>query len=298
MTLRSIAAADSRQISANLEGRRVPAAAISTHPYSWLRVAATILFVVGSLTACSSSDDGGGDPAPGLVPATAAVVDPATGQAVDPATGLPIATGPAVQPGAGGTAAAPGTGSPPLAPANDGSGVPATQAPSLAGIALLPAEPLALVADAPAPVLPADDSDEQPVPPVAPGEPVQDTPSGSLQAQITTQYVSEDDLEFWSCTSGEGAQFLYTFFAPGALPDTDSVTPLGFEIDAATASIAEGVLIYIWSVSGVDSLLLDAPEVGIQIDWTSIRFASANSLSAQSSTRGALQCGRTSTAGF
>ena len=45
-----------------------------------------------------------------------------------------------------------------------------------------------------------------------------------------------------------------------------------------------------WDPVNADTLLLSVPEQGMEIEWSNIRFPSADTMNLDSATRGALQC--------
>lgn len=106
-----------------------------------------------------------------------------------------------------------------------------------------------------------------------------------LAARLQTN-VRATSLDGWTCTSDYGAPVVYFFFKRGAVSNTDPLLQLGLQLDPMVPSLGD----YQWVVTSEDSVQLQAAEIGVQIDWTALRFTSEKSLTVHSSVRGALHC--------
>ena len=102
---------------------------------------------------------------------------------------------------------------------------------------------------------------------------------------------AEDTYEIWSCLTDALEPIGYTFFRDGTFDGAASSLRLGKELDPGIASASEQ-LRYVWTTFSESSLRLEAPDRGMQIDWTDIAISEDGVMSAFSSNRGALWCRR------
>ncbi|MEE9320691.1 MAG: hypothetical protein V3U76_09625 [Granulosicoccus sp.] len=111
--------------------------------------------------------------------------------------------------------------------------------------------------------------------------------TGDLTNALTTRYESAEDHHAWTCVSDNDGVVLYEFYAPGRGPEAN---PEQTGVTYGPGNIADGQK-FAWEVTSPTALILDMPEVGEQVDWTSISFAvDLGSFTAESSTQGHLQC--------
>lgn len=111
-----------------------------------------------------------------------------------------------------------------------------------------------------------------------------------LTARITTRYESPETLEAWSCVPSSGPLYLYQFYATGSGPDENS-EQMGVVIRSGDFD-DDNRQGFGWGATAPDALLLDIPEQGAQIDWTSIKFESDRLVNVHSSIRGNMRCSR------
>jgi hypothetical protein len=111
-----------------------------------------------------------------------------------------------------------------------------------------------------------------------------------LTARITTRYESPETLEAWSCVPSSGPLYLYQFYATGSGPDENS-EQMGVVIRSGDFD-DDNRQGFGWGATAPDALLLDIPEQGVQIDWTSIKFESDQLVNVHSSIRGNMRCSR------
>ncbi len=106
-----------------------------------------------------------------------------------------------------------------------------------------------------------------------------------LSDSVTTRFESSEDYDVWECDTESGTNIYYTLFDKW----NSSYQRYGLEIGPIDSPrpVSQSVL---WEASNADTLLLRIPEQGTAIEWTSIRFPSADTMNANSATRGTLQC--------
>lgn len=109
-----------------------------------------------------------------------------------------------------------------------------------------------------------------------------------LTESITNRFISSEDFDVWECVTENGANFRYALLDR----NNSSLKRYGLEIGPVAAVYPDSQTL-LWKASNADTLLLSVPEQGVEIEWTSIRFPSVDAMSANSTTRGTLQCNRT-----
>jgi hypothetical protein len=125
-----------------------------------------------------------------------------------------------------------------------------------------------------------------------------------LTAGLITRFISSDDYAVWDCTRADGSSLHYALPRRVALPGAPRHKQYGFEIDPSAADPSGSQQLYAWgasaSTTGVSSTIklwtLDkmggVSLSGIQSEWTNITFATADTISVNSSTQGPMQCNR------
>ena len=112
-------------------------------------------------------------------------------------------------------------------------------------------------------------------------------------AVALTAAPADETYEIWSCLTEGTLPLVYTFFRDGTFDGAAANLLLGKELDPANLL---DPLLYTWRATSATSLQLDAPDRGMQIDWTGIAIDREGVMTAWSSTRGALWCHRNTVA--
>ncbi|MDC0434074.1 hypothetical protein OAM69_00335 [bacterium] len=107
---------------------------------------------------------------------------------------------------------------------------------------------------------------------------------------------SADSYEIWSCLTETGLPIGYTFHRNGTFGGSAADLLLGKELDP-TITLSSEQLRYVWTATSESSLLLDAPDRGVQISWSDININEDGTMTALTSNRGQLLvCGRNTVA--
>lgn len=117
-----------------------------------------------------------------------------------------------------------------------------------------------------------------------------DSTSLDLEGRMATA-AKFDSVEGWVCKSSQGVNLIYWLYEPGSVYGVDPRYRLGMELDPTKASFADQMR-FQWSATGNNSVMLDARDRGIQIDFTDIEFTNEDFVTLNSSHRGTLWCSR------
>ena len=106
-----------------------------------------------------------------------------------------------------------------------------------------------------------------------------------LSDSIATQYRSPNDYDVWECDTQNGANIYYALM--DVVDNSSSSFRLtGLEIGPVDSPQPVSQLVF-WKPINADTLLLSVPEQGMEIEWSNIRFPSADTMNLDSATRGA-----------
>ena len=106
-------------------------------------------------------------------------------------------------------------------------------------------------------------------------------------AQAISAPPQEDTIELWSCISENGDPLGYTFHRNGEFQGGAANLLLGQEMHAIPNTGTEP-FIYQWTAASESSLLLDASQLGMQVEWTDIAITVDGMMTANKSNRGRL----------
>lgn len=121
-------------------------------------------------------------------------------------------------------------------------------------------------------------------------------------SRLTTRFDSTESYEVWGCVRADGTSLHYALPAREDFHRTVNQKLYGFEIDPAATDTIGSQQLFVWQAPrspNADTITLwaqekvDAHVQGIQSDWTNITFATAGTMSVNSSAQGLLQCNRT-----